>query len=289
MRIFCMLLAALLLQGGLLAPEKAADVVVVVDVSGMTLEEAGSEPWLASPCLNPAHVYLRLAGIASSGESYPAGAGVSDVQRKYHFRTCFLLEEEALGWRPWECHYEIDSSGAPVKITDAQAAGCIFASQEARVSAANLIAALLEENAARRVALCCVGGPYDERFCVNFTRDEEKLLTVLWAAPASGIGDVSSALHKAGEYLERRGAHERRARAATVIVLCAQGVEEGPFAARAKEEALRLSKAATLLWVSPLEIEQVRKFLGFPAREAPAPPQPSGPRAAGREPKVLAR
>lgn len=276
MRMICLVFTALfLLQSQ--PSRQAQDVVLVVDVSGMTQEEAGAEPWLAAPCLNPAHHYYFPAGAATSEETYPARSGAPDTAREYRFQTCFLLEAAAVGWRPWENHYRLDETGKPVTITNPDEEGCIFLASVARARAEELIHALLAEAPARRVALCCVGAPGDERFCVNFTRDAEKLVTALYAAPASGLGDVSSALNKAGEYLARRRADDRRARAALVIVLADEMGVENPLAPRAYEEARRLEESAALLWVSPFEadlseIMEQAAALPAPGARGEAPP-----------------
>lgn len=288
MRLLYALLASTLTLGQLLCaqPSRAKDIVLVVDVSGMKPMEAGDEPWLMSPCLNPAHRYYKPFEAASSGATYPANRGDAvNASVEYRFGTCFLLEEGAVGWRPWENHYAYDASGALARIEDPEGAGCVYASDLARALARQLIERLLAEDPLCRVALCCVGGPFDTRFCVNFTRDEEKLLSALYAAPPSGIGDPSAALDKAGEYIARRRADERRARRAAVVVLSVDTLEEGMFAERAKEEALRLKESAALVWSSPLEAdaEEILRLLGLAARvreAAPARPSPRLPRAA---------
>lgn len=276
-------------------PEPSAtpgDIVIVVNVSGLTLEEAGDEPWLASPCLNPEHCYFRPLGEAASNETYPAlPGGAVDMSVPYRFRSCFLLEEGALGWRPWENHYAPDASGAFARVADAEAAGCVFEEDLCRARAKELIGALLAADPDCRVALCCVGGAFDTRFCVNFTRDGDKLLAALYAAPGSGIGDISSALGKAGEYIERRNADERRARRAAVIVISVLREDEGLFAEQTKKEALRLSLGATLLWASPLDAdaEGIFTLLGF-EREAPEPlPRPTARREGAAGLEALAR
>ncbi len=262
------------------------DIVIVVDTSGMTLEEAGDEPWLSVPCLNPAHHYYKPQVQADSGATYPQSpSGEVDTSVEYRFRSCFLLEEEALGWRAWENHFAYDESGALVRITDPEASGCVYAPEMNRALARALIEALLKANPNCRIALCCVGGPFDTRFCVNFTREGEKLLSALYAASPSGIGDRSSALAKAGEYMERRRADERRARPVTVVVLSVEGEDEGLYAARAKEEALRLKMDATLLWFSPLETDagDILTLLGYQDTlllEFQAQPSPSARREA---------
>ncbi|HWQ58496.1 MAG TPA: hypothetical protein VN540_05705 [Clostridia bacterium] len=284
MRIVAMLIATLiLLQGPLAAAPHAKDIVLVVNVSGLTLEEAGDEPWLASPCLNPEHCYFKPRAEASSGETYPASPGGEvDLSAPYRFRACFLLEEEALGWRPWENHYALTASGAYARVADPETAGCYCERDLCRALARELIEALLASDSGCRIALCCVGGPFDTRFCVNFTRDEEKLLAALYAAPGSGIGDASAALAKAGEYIERRNADQRRTRPAAVVALSVAREDEGVFGERTQKEAQRLMEGAALVWASPLETdgEELIALLGF-AAEAAHPPLPIFPRAGG--------
>ncbi len=280
MRLVYVLIATLLLLVSLPAPTAPKDVVLVVNVSGLTLEEAGDEPWLATPCLNPEHCYFRPLGEAASNETYPAlPGGAVDKSVAYRFRLCFLLEEEAIGWRPWENHYAPDAAGAFARVADAKAAGCIFEQDLCRERARELIAVLLAAAPDCRVALCCVGGAFDTRFCVNFTRDEDKLLSALYAAPGSGVGDISSALEKAGEYIGRRNADERRARKAAVVVISVAEEDEGLFEKRTKEEALRLSLGTTLLWASPLEAdgETIFTLLGFVRKAQALPPRPTFP------------
>ncbi len=277
MRMICLIFTALfVLQSQ--PSRQAQDVVLVVDVSGMTQEQAGGEPWLAAPCLNPAHHYYPPAGAATTSETYPSRIGAPNTAREYRFQTCFLLKAEASGWRPWENHYRLDENGKPIKIENPGDEGCIFFASAARARAQELIHALLANAPARRVALCCVGAPGDERFCVNFTRDEEKLVTALYAAPASGLGDVSGALCKAEEYLSRRRADDRRSRAALVIVLADEIGQENPFAPRIEEQARRLTESAALLWVSPLEagLSQImEKAAALPAPGAQVAVRPS--------------
>jgi hypothetical protein len=287
------LMAACMLLGLSPAPsDQARDIVIVVDVSAMTSDQAGDEPWLASPCLNPAHHYYKPRNEAESDSTYPASSGEDvDASVEYPFRSCFLLEEEAVGWRPWENHFAYDDSGALVRITDPESAGCVYASDLCRALAAEMIGQILGDHPECRVALCCVGGPFDTRFCVNFTRDEEKLVNALYAAPPSGIGDPSTALNKAGEYLQRRNADERRARAAAVVVISVGGEGDGLYAERTKKEALRLIESAALIWVSPLEAQgkDILSILGFEGDTPVLRPRPIFLRAAGEDRVYLAQ
>lgn len=278
MRMICMFFAAAFALNGSLAmrSDEPRDIIVIVDTSGMTPEEAGDEPWLASPCLNPCHHYYRPLFTENTDATYPASIGTqADTSVDYRFTSCFLLEKEAVGWRPWENHYRYDETGAPVRIAQTgQEGDCVYADDLCRTLAVGLIAELLADNPDCRVALCCVGGPFDTRFCVNFTRDEEKLVNALYAAPPSGIGDISTALVKAEEYLQRRNADERRARSAAVIVLCVDEIGDGLYVKRAQKEALRLMENAALIWASPLDVqaEDILRLLGTDRRTTAASP-----------------
>ena len=292
MRYIYLLAAFLCLIQRLPAPSATpGDIVIVVNVSGLTPRGGGDEPLAPSPCLNPSTATSGRRG-GRLNETYPAlPGGAVDMSVPYRFRSCFLLEEGALGWRPWENHYAPDASGAFARVADAEAAGCVFEEDLCRARAKELIGALLAADPDCRVALCCVGGAFDTRFCVNFTRDGDKLLAALSAAPGSGIGDISSALGKAGEYIERRNADERRARRAAVIVISVLREDEGLFAEQTKKEALRLSLGATLLWASPLDAdaEGIFTLLGF-EREAPEPlPRPTARREGAAGLEALAR
>ena len=287
MRTIYVLLAACMLLGLSPGPSgQARDIVIIVDVSAMRPEQAGEEPWLASPCVNPAHHYYKPCADANSDLSYPASpAEEVDASVEYRFCSCFLLEEDAVGWQPWKNHFAYNEAGAIVRITDPQSAGCVYASDLCRALAADLIEKILASHPECRIALCCVGGPFDTRYCVNFTRDEEKLVNALYAASPSGIGDPSTALCKADEYLQRRNADERRTRAATVVVLSIEREGDGLYAERAKEETLRLLESAALVWVSPLEADAwaMLSILGIEG-DTPVPRHlPISPRAAGED------
>ena len=115
------------------------DVILLMDASAMTvLGGLGEEePWLACPCLNPEHFYLKPAAAdaqqLAAGVTFPDAAPLPKGQtaragelcvydemlgawvalslaQEYRFCHSFLSEPEARGWQPWQYHFMRDGS-----------------------------------------------------------------------------------------------------------------------------------------------------------------------------------
>lgn len=221
MRLICCMaaLVALLLRA-FMPRALPVDIAVIVDISGLEGEEALDEPWLASPCVNPAHCYLRPLSVRGTGETYPASEdGTGYAQGEYRFCRAFIFEAAARGWRPWEEHFEKLENGAYAHVT--AGVGCVSARGLCIENAAALIAGLVACAPSCRVALCPAGERFDTRFAVNFTRDTEKLTNALYAAEPSAWADMETAKDKAAEYFARRSADSRRTRRTLTVIVTA--------------------------------------------------------------------
>ena len=132
------------------AAGEGVDVILLLDASSMA-ELGGAaegEPWLACPCLNPEHFYLKPAAVNDAalraGVTFPAAktlaegqaAGADEVAvydettggwvalstaREYRFSHSFLSEPEAHGWQPWRYHFTRDAEGTLVRIKEGEA------------------------------------------------------------------------------------------------------------------------------------------------------------------------
>lgn len=162
------------------------DVILLMDASAMTvLGGLGEEePWLACPCLNPEHFYLKPVAVdaqqtaacvtfpdaAPLPKGQTARAGELSVYdemlgawvalspaREYRFCHSFLSEPEARGWQPWQYHFMRDGSGAPVRIAHGAACGCFGREEAAKALARALAEAVLTAGGENRVAFCAFG------------------------------------------------------------------------------------------------------------------------------------
>lgn len=219
MRLICALILLCALSPRALPAAPPEDVVVIVDISGLDSESAADEPWLCAPCINPEHCYLRPSRVRDTAETYRAAEGGGHTEDEYRFERAFIFEEAARGWRPWEEHFEKLPCGGYARVTGES--DCLFARDLCVENACALMTELIARAPSCRVALCEAGERFDERFCVNFTGDEQKLCSGLLAAPASAAADFETALRKASEYISRRNADARRARSVGVIIVTA--------------------------------------------------------------------
>ena len=245
MRIFRFL--TLLLLGPMLmrnASVKGRDIVIVLDPAAGAHSNA---PWMDYPCMDPAHFYLRPAAVDDeSGATYPAAAtNEADEGEELRFSQRFLNEEGARGFRPWNWHFERGGDGEPRRIENCEgqrAAACRAIAEE--------LVRLLLAGAENRVAICAMGPSGDERFSINFTRDEEKLLNLIDAIPEAPQLDRSTALEKAMSYISRRSNGDFCSREAVVVIISGAESDAEVYEARAKERAEALINEARVVFVS---------------------------------------
>lgn len=264
---------ALLLACHICALARAAepggvDVILLMDASAMTALSgaAAEEPWLACPCLNPEHFYLKPVAVdaeeAAAGATFPraaplaageaAGAGELSVydeavgawvalslEREYRFCHSFLSEPEAHGWQPWRYHFTRDENGAPVRIACSEACSCFGREQAAKALARMLAAAVLAENGENRVAFCAFGEAGSSRWSCPLTGTLADVLACIDASPVQRGGDHAAGLARALRLLNRRPLSERIRRRAAVVVL--SGGEAFPAGNAAR--AVRLADA----------------------------------------------
>lgn len=243
------------------------DVILLMDASQMTeLRDADAdEPWLACPCLNPEHFYLKPvavdAGEVEMGVTFPRAAPLAEGQeavpgeipvfdealgawvalsltQEYRFFHSFLSEEQAHGWQPWRYHFTRDASGASVRIAQGEECGCFGREETAKSLASMLAASVLAADAENRVAFCAFGAAGSSRWSCPLTGSLEEVLACMDASPVQRGGDHAAGLARALRILNRRPLSERLARRAVVIVI--SGGEA--FPAANTQRALRLAE-----------------------------------------------
>ena len=253
-------------------PARAAgegiDVILLLDASSMA-ELGGAaegEPWLACPCLNPEHFYLRPAAVNDAalraGVTFPAAETLADGQtagadevavydetaggwvalstaREYRFSHSFLSEQEAHGWQPWCYHFMRDAEGVPVRIKEGEACGCFGRLEAGKALARALAATVLAENAGNRVAFAAFGEAGSSRWSCPLTGALPDVLACIDASPVQRGGDHAAGLARALRLLNRRPLSERLGRRAVVVVI--SGGETFPAGNSAR--ALRLAEA----------------------------------------------
>ena len=224
------------------------DVILLMDASAMTvLGGLGEEePWLACPCLNPEHFYLKPVAVdaqqtaacvtfpdaAPLPKGQTARAGELSVYdemlgawvalspaREYRFCHSFLSEPEARGWQPWQYHFMRDGSGAPVRIAHGAACGCFGREEAAKALARALAEAVLTAGGDNRVAFGAFGEAGSSRWSCPLTESLADVLACIDASPVQRGGDHAAGLARALRLLNRRTVSQRLGRRAAVVVL----------------------------------------------------------------------